>query len=94
MDAGIGFQFEGTKWLQVTSLVSRSCVLDKSCKISSSVIYCGDFDESASHSRRRFRRPEVAITNCSPAVWAVGADNGQILGVGTIGWANPIEVRI
>ena len=36
----------------------------------------------------------MAITNCSPAVWEVGADNGQTLGVGTIGWDNPIEVRI
>lgn len=94
MDAGIGFQFEGTVWLQVTSRASRSCALDKSCKISSSVVYCGGFEESASHSRRRFRRPEVAITNCSPAVWEVGADNGQTLGVGTIGWPNTIEVRI
>lgn len=64
------------------------------CSISDLVICDGGLDASDSHAKRRFTSPDEATCNCSGAVWAIGAVSGQTFGVGTIGWAKPIEVRI
>lgn len=81
----MGSQRAGTLSAQVERLASKELALERISDIEDWLGGWLLFFVRASHSSRRLTSSDAATANCDGAVGAIGAHNGQRLGIGIDG---------